>query len=173
MYAQPTSSWKNKLSILILKWRLRSWGATACANRIITVSNHAKHDLVEVLGIPAAKIAVIYEAAEPRFSEPVSDDALDRVRRKYELPARYVFYVGGWERRKNIPFLMREFAAANLDSVNLVLGGGTEPQRAELTQLAFELHIADRITILGWIDDEFLPALYCGALCFAYASEYS
>ena len=172
VYARPPTSWTDNLSPRSLKWRLHSWAATVRANRIITVSNHAKRDLVEVLGIPAAKIALIYEAAEPRFSQPVSDDALDRVRRKYELPARYVFYVGGWERRKNIPFLMREFAAANLDGVNLVLGGGTEPQRAELTQLALELHIGDRITILGWIDDEDLPAFYCGALCFGYPSEY-
>ncbi len=88
------------------------------------------------------------------------------------LPERYVFFVGGWERRKNVPFLMREFAAADLDGVNLVLGGGTDPQRAELTQLADELHIADRTTMLGWIDDEDLPAIYSGALCFAYPSEY-
>jgi glycosyltransferase involved in cell wall biosynthesis len=172
VYYRPQTKWTNNLSPRSLKWRMHNWAATARANRIITVSNHAKRDLVEALGIPAAKISVIYEAADPRFSQPVSDDSLECVRRKYALPARYVFYVGGWERRKNIPFLMREFAAANLDGVNLVLGGGTDPQRAELTQLAGELRIRDRTTMLGWIDDEDLPAIYSGALCFAYPSEY-
>ena len=172
VYYRPQTRWTDNLSPRSLKWRLHTWAATSRANRIITVSNHAKRDLAEALGIPAAKISVIYEAADPRFSQPVSDDSLERVRRKYAMPARYVFYVGGWERRKNIPFLMREFAAANLDGVNLVLGGGTDPQRAELTQLASELRIRDRITMLGWIDDEDLPAIYSGALCFAYPSEY-
>jgi glycosyltransferase involved in cell wall biosynthesis len=172
VYYRPKTNWANSLSPRILKWRLHNWAATSRASRIITVSNHAKRDLTEVLGISAAKISVIYEAADPRFSQPVSDDSLERVRRKYALPARYVFYVGGWERRKNIPFLMREFAAANLDSVHLVLGGGTDPQRAELMQLAGELRIRDRTTMLGWIDDEDLPAIYSGALCFAYPSEY-
>jgi glycosyltransferase involved in cell wall biosynthesis len=172
VYYRPQTKWTNNLSPRSLKWRMHNWAATARANRIITVSNHAKRDLVEALGIPAAKISVIYEAADLRFSQPVSDDSLECVRRKYALPARYVFYVGGWERRKNIPFLMREFAAANLDGVNLVLGGGTDPQRAELTQLAGELRIRDRTTMLGWIDDEDLPAIYSGALCFAYPSEY-
>jgi len=172
VYYRPQTKWTDNLSPRSLKWRLHNWAATSRANRIITVSNHAKRDLVKALGIPAAKISVIYEAADPRFSKPVSDDSLERVRRKYAIPARYVFYVGGWERRKNIPFLMREFAAANLDGVNLVLGGGTDPQRADLTQLASELRIRDRTTILGWIDDEDLPAIYSGALCFAYPSEY-
>ena len=172
VYYHPQTKWTDNLSPRSLKWRLHNWAATSRANRIITVSNHAKRDLAEALRIPAAKISVIYEAADPRFSQPVSDDSLERVRRKYAMPARYVFYVGGWERRKNIPFLMREFAAANLDGVHLVLGGGTDPQRAELTQLAGELRIADRTTMLGWIDDEDLPAIYSGALCFAYPSEY-
>jgi glycosyltransferase involved in cell wall biosynthesis len=172
VYYRPQARWTDNLSPRSLKWRLHNWAATSRANRIITVSNHAKRDLAEALGISAAKISVIYEAADPRFSQPVSDEALERVRRKYAMPARYVFYVGGWERRKNIPFLMREFGAANLDGVHLVLGGGTDPQRAELTQLAGELRIRDRTTMLGWIDDEDLPAIYSGALCFAYPSEY-
>jgi glycosyltransferase involved in cell wall biosynthesis len=171
-YYRPRMSWPDNLSPRSLKGRLHNWAATACANRIITDSNHSKRDLVEVLGIPAAKIAVIYLAAEPRFGQRVSDDALERARRKYELAGRYVFYVGGWEMRKNIPFLMREFAAANLNGVSLVLGGGSEHQRAQLTQLARELHVSDRTRMLGWIDDEDLPAIYSGALCFAYPSEY-
>ena len=172
VYYRPRTGWTDNLSARSLKARLHNWVAAARADRIITVSNHARRDLVECMGIPAPKIVVIYEAAEPRFGRPVSDEARARVRRKYELPARYVFYVGGWEARKNVPFLMREFAAAKLDGVNLVLGGGSEHERAELTQLARELHVADRIRMLGWIDDEDLPAIYSSALCFAYPSEY-
>ncbi len=172
VYYGRRTSWTDNFSPRSLKWRLHNWAAIARANRIITVSNHAKRDLVEALGIPAAKIAIIYEAADPRFGQRVSGDSIEGARRKYELPVRYVFYVGGWERRKNIPFMMREFAAANLDGVNLVLGGGTEPQHSDLTRLARELRIDDRATMLGWIDDEDLPAIYSGALCFVYPSEY-
>ncbi|MGH7924926.1 MAG: glycosyltransferase family 4 protein [Candidatus Binatus sp.] len=172
VYYRPQTSWTDNLSIGSLKTRLRNWAAIARADRIITVSNHGRRDLVEALGIPAAKISVIYEAAEPRFGQRVPDDARERVRRKYELPARYVLYVGGWERRKNLPFLMREFAAAKLNDVGLVLGGGREDERAPLMQLAHELDVGARTTLLGWIDDEDLPAIYSGAMCFAYPSEY-
>ncbi len=172
VYYRPRSSWTENASPRSLKWRLHHWVAVARADRIITVSQHSKRDLVEALKIPATKIAVIYEAAEPRFGQRITLDTLERARRKYDLPGRYVLYVGGWEMRKNIPFLMREFAAANLFGVSLLLGGGTEHQRAELTQLARELDIADRIKMLGWIDDDDLAAIYAGALCFAYPSEY-
>src|SRR5258708_23799674 len=62
-YARASTSWTDNLSPAGLKWRLHNWAATTRANRIITVSDHSKRDLVEVLGIPATKIAVIYEAA--------------------------------------------------------------------------------------------------------------
>jgi len=172
VYYRARTKWTEGLSIRGLRSRLHNWAAIVRADRIITVSDHAKRDLVDALKIPAAKIAVIYEAAEPRFSQLVSDNVLERVRGKYDLPARYVCYIGGWELRKNVPFLIRAFAAANLDGVNLVLGGGTDHRKAGLTHLARELQVADRIRILGWIDDEDLPAIYSGALCFAYPSEY-
>jgi len=172
VYYRSRTSWTENPSLRGLKSRLHNWAAIVRADRIITVSNHAKRDLVDALKVPVAKIAVIYEAAEPRFSQPVPGDALERVRAKYDLPARYVLYIGGWELRKNVPFLIRAFAAANPDGVDLVLGGGSEHPRVELTRLARELRVADRIKMLGWIDDEDLPAIYSGALCFAYPSEY-
>jgi glycosyltransferase involved in cell wall biosynthesis len=172
VYYRPRSSWMQNASPRSLKWRLHYWVAAARAHRIITVSHHSKRDLVDALKIPATKIAVIYEAAEPRFGRHISSDTLARARQKYDLPGRYVFYVGGCETRKNIPFLIREFAAANLLGVSLLLGGGSEHQRTELGQLARELDVADRTRILGWIDDDDLPTIYAGALCFAYPSEY-
>jgi glycosyltransferase involved in cell wall biosynthesis len=172
VYYRAQARWKDRLSPGSLKSRLHEWVAKSRADRIITVSNHSRRDLIEALGIPESKIAVIYEAAEPRFSQRVSADAIEHARRKYELPQRYVFYVGGWEQRKNVPFLVRAFAAARLDGVKLVLGGGNYDERAALAGLARELGISDRVTMLGWIDDDDLPAIYSGAICFVYPSEY-
>ncbi len=80
--------------------------------------------------------------------------------------------MGGWERRKNVPFLVRAFAAAKLADVELVLAGGKEGEREELQKLAAELGIADRLRLLGWIEEADLPALYAEALAFVYPSEY-
>ena len=148
------------------------WIARNRADAIITVSQHAKKDLVNILGIPAEKITVVYEAADPQFGTVVKDFERDRVQLKYDLPRRYILYVGGWERRKNIGFLIRAFAAADLDNVILLLAGGLPEQILEASALVRSLKIEKRVRLLGWVDDADLPALYSQALCFVYPSEY-
>jgi glycosyltransferase involved in cell wall biosynthesis len=88
------------------------------------------------------------------------------------LAKPYAFYVGGWEERKNVPFLMYAFAAADLHGIELVLAGGEDEQRGRLLALAAALGIANRVHFLGWVDDAELPALYTEALCFVYPSAY-
>ena len=170
-YRARTRWWKN-LAPGDIKSYVYHRMAAANADRIITVSNHAKTDLVSRLGLAAGKIDVIHEAAEARFSEPVSQQTIEEVRLRYQLPPRYVFYVGGWEIRKNIPFLLNSFAAADLPEVSLVLAGGREAQMQELIELSRTLSIENRVRLLGWVHDRDLPPLYAGALSFVYPSEY-
>jgi glycosyltransferase involved in cell wall biosynthesis len=148
------------------------WVARTRASHIITPSGHARDDLVRLLGIRPERITVIPEAADPRFGTPVTDDARRRVLQRYELGGPYVFYIGGWEERKNIPFLVRAFAEAQLGETDLVLAGGDEPRVPALRSLAATLGLADRVRLVGEVADEDLPALYAGALCFVYPSRY-
>ena len=53
-----------------------------------------------------------------------------------------------------------------------MLAGGKEDRRVELQALAAELGIADRLRLIGWVDEADLPALYAEALAFVYPSEY-
>jgi glycosyltransferase involved in cell wall biosynthesis len=171
-YYRPRARWWKKLALDDIRINLYHRMAAANADRIITVSNHAKMDLVNRLGLAAGKIEVIHEAAEARFSEPIAPHTIEKVRLQYQLPSNYVFYVGGWEDRKNIPFLLKSFAAADLPGVSLVLAGGEDAQMQELTELSRRLSIEDRVRLLGWVHDRDLPAVYAGALSFVYPSEY-
>jgi glycosyltransferase involved in cell wall biosynthesis len=146
--------------------------ARSRAHRIITVSEHARGDIVSYLKVPARKVSVTYEAADPHFHAPISPEARALARSRHALPARYVFYVGGWEGRKNVPFLVRGLAAAGLEDVSLVLAGGRREQRSSLMELAGSLGLGDRLHLLDWVEEDDLPALYAEALAFAYPSEY-
>lgn len=163
---------KARLTISRFRDRMRHWIARTRAHRVITVSHHAQGDLVRYLGIAAAKVVVVPEAADRRFHEPMSDANCNEVRAKYNLNAPYFFYVGGWERRKNIPYLLQGFAQAKCEGVELVLAGGKDDQRNELLSLAHSLGIADRLRLLGFVPDADLPAFYAGAVAFVYPSEY-
>jgi glycosyltransferase involved in cell wall biosynthesis len=172
VYPADSGRWLQGLRPSTIKTQFHGWMARTRADRVITVSNHAKRDLVIHLGIPAEKITVIYEAADPRFQAPVAPADRSRVREAYQLKRPYVLYLGGWEKRKHVPFLLRAFAAADLSGTDLVVAGGRPEQRAKLAELADSLHMADRLRLLSWLEDADLPALYAEALCFVYPSLY-
>jgi hypothetical protein len=172
IYYDRDRSWQEKLNLSYLQNKLYHWIARKRADLVITVSEYSKLDLIEYLGIPATKIAITYEAADRNFHQPIADLYRSQIQTKYQLSFPYIFYIGGWESRKNIPFLLRAFAEANLTDVQLVLAGGKTEQKEALLQLAESLAIGDRVRLLGWVEDEDLPALYANALCFVYPSEY-
>jgi glycosyltransferase involved in cell wall biosynthesis len=172
IYYAPKLSWRQRLSRAQMITSLYHWIARTRAERIITVSEHARNDIVNFLGVPARKVTVIPEAADPQFLRPLTGADIARVRARHALPDRYIFYVGGWEGRKNVPFLLRGLAKAAVPGLALVLAGGRAEQRAELIREADEQGVSDRLKLLEWVDDEDLPALYAGALCFAYPSMY-
>jgi glycosyltransferase involved in cell wall biosynthesis len=172
IYYAPKLTWRQRLSRAHMISSFYHWIARTRAERIITVSEHARNDIVNFLGVPTRKVTVIPEAADPQFLKPLTDADVARVRSRHALPDRYVFYVGGWEGRKNVPFLLRGLAESAVPDLALVLAGGRAEQRAEFMRYADEQDIGNRLHLLEWVDDQDLPALYAGALCFAYPSMY-
>jgi glycosyltransferase involved in cell wall biosynthesis len=172
VYYRPRAGLRERLSPAALKTRLHQWIARTRADAVITVSEHARADLVKRLRVPPEKVYVTHEAADDRFHAPVGAMERLRVRRQHGLAAPYVLYLGGWERRKNVGFLVRAFAAACMPGVDLVLVGGTTEQCRELLRLFEALGVAGHVHLLEWVPDADLPALYAEALCFVYPSEY-
>jgi glycosyltransferase involved in cell wall biosynthesis len=172
IYYAPRLRWRERWSSKVVKSRLYHWIARRFADHVVTVSAHAKGDLVKHLGLSPERITVVHEAADPGFHAPLTESDRAVVRTKWGLDRPYFFYVGGWEGRKNLPFLLRGFAAAGTDGIELVLAGGKDERRGDLTRLAESLGIADRLRLLGYVPDGDLPALYAAALGFVYPSEY-
>ena len=147
------------------------------ADAVIADSECSARDIVQHLGIDAARVRVVYLAADPRY-RPIDDTAA--VRRKYALPEKYLLYLGGFDQRKNVRVMIEalarlpEFYTAGY---RLVLAGvnlGTDsaffpnPQR-----IAREVGLPDNaIQYLGWVEEADKPALYSAAAVFLFASVY-
>lgn len=169
-YYYPKASFKEKWFPGALLWRLSAKISHLRADRIITVSRHAKKDLIEFLKLPEHKIDVIYEAADPSFSGGVSSELSEAILEKHNIRVPYFFYVGGWEERKNIPFLLKAFGELDQKNVQLVLAGGSSTQKQKLK--AEYSHLGDQLNLLEWVEEEELPTLYQQARAFIYPSEY-
>ncbi len=149
------------------------------ATLVITVSQHARQDIIDTLHIPADRIRVIYEAAGDEY-KPVSDPTIvARACQRYGVGERYIFYIGGLDQRKNVPQLVRAFAllSRQLDDpdLQLFISGDPGKQRGPLfpdpRPIAVESGIADRV-IYGFVEDEDKAAIYSGASLFVYPSIY-
>ena len=173
-YYIPRQSLKERLRVNALRSRLTQAVSRIAADRVITVSPHAREDLTRWLGIPASKIRVTAEAADPIFEAEVTAEQRSEVRRHHALNRQYFFYIGGWEGRKNVDFLVKAFAESgvNKDGVELVLAGGKAAEVARLNDTTATLGVAGHVRALGWIEDAELPALYAEALALVYPSEY-
>src|SRR5689334_7854453 len=81
------------------------------AAAVITVSESAKADVVNILGLPPERVHVIYEAPAHNFRPLEQGAILNAVRSKYTLPESFLLYVGTIEPRKNLVRLLEAFAA--------------------------------------------------------------
>mgnify|MGYP005837096227 CR=1 FL=1 len=159
-----------------LYMRLVSAGARRAA-LVLTDSHASARDIERALGIPAERVRVIYLAAHPRY-RPQTPAECRPVIERLALPSRYLLYLGGFDRRKNVPALLRAMARARflLEGARLVVAGRL-PERdtpflPDPRRVARELGIEDVVQFLGHVAEEDKPALYAGALAFAFPSRY-
>ncbi len=149
------------------------------ASLIITVSQHAKQDIMDALHLPAERIRVIYEAAGEEY-HPITDPAaLAKARARYGVGERYIFYLGGLDHRKNVPLLVRAFAhlyqKLNDPGLQLLIAGNPDKKSGPLfpdpRPVAADLGMTGQI-IYRYIEEEDKPALYSGASAFVFPSSY-
>ena len=141
---------------------------------IITVSQHSKNDIAELIGYPEDRIYVAHEGPPAQ-----ADGETSPSEKASESPYPYFLYVGGTDFRKNVSFLIRAFArfAAREKDSRLMLVGETFmmsslPEVAELLREIHRLGIARRVVIKGYVDDQTLRGLYCNSLALVFPSLY-
>src|SRR6185503_13167748 len=129
------------------------------AERVVTVSEFARAELAELLGVEAA---VVPGGVDERFT-PDADAAA--ARHALGLARPYVLSVASQTARKNLAALVPAARALAADGIEVVVAGGHRPQFAAESDLA-------GLRMLGHVDDALLPGLYAGALAFALPSRY-
>lgn len=73
------------------------------SDKIITVSEYSKKDIVNYYNVPKEKIEVVHNTASDKFnSSPIISELSSLQINNLELPEKYILYVGVIEKRKNI-----------------------------------------------------------------------
>lgn len=145
------------------------------ADLIIAVSEFTKRDMVEAFGFPDSRIRVIHHGVDAAFAPLADPREIERVRRKYGIPGRYVLSVGTLEPKKNHLRLIQAFLAAavgGLADFSLVLAGGRRWAWPDLDRSLAGIPEAGRVILPGLVPASDLPALYSGASCFVLPSLF-
>ena len=144
------------------------------ASHVLADSEATKGDLVQAYDVPAEKVSVLYSGVSDDF-RPVGDErVLSQVRHKYGICERpYVLSVGTLQPRKNYQMLIRAFKmVAARRPHTLVITGGKGWLYDHIVDEIARQKLEGRVLLVGFADDEDLPALYSGASLFAYPSIY-
>lgn len=132
------------------------------SERIITVSEFSKKEIVEQLSVKEADVSVVYNGVDEFYLQEGGSEPMD-------LPEQYVLYVGAMNPRKNVERLVRAFRMIEDDVPHdLVLIG---PQNKSEYQ-NMDIVLSSRVITPGFVPKEQLKYAYENADVFVYPSCY-
>lgn len=119
---------RGKFNFVLQKMALQT------CQKIITDSKASKVDVIKYFKIDESKASVVYLAANENF-KPQKETQLLHTKRRYNLPDRFLLYVGDANWVKNLPFLIDGFSnlrqISDFKDVKLALIGGVFLKKVE------------------------------------------
>ena len=139
------------------------------ADVLIADSQSTKNDLMDLFKIKEEKIKMIHLGVGKEFAVIDPDSSvLKDVRNKYQLPPKFIFFIGTIEPRKNIEGIIKAYQKMATDC-HLVIGGSGGWKNGEVYRLA---QGNSKIHFIGYVEEKDKPALYNLAEVLLYPSFY-
>ncbi len=147
------------------------------AAQILTLSAFSRSDIIETYAVDPARVFVTPPAAPANFAPVTDESALRRIRASYGIERDYILALGSIQPRKNLVRLIHAYSSlSRVHTKNqlpqLVLAGKRGWLEAETIRAAEQSEARRDILFIGYVPDSDLPALYSGAMCFAYPSYF-
>mgnify|MGYP000303681050 CR=1 FL=1 len=159
----------KRSNALHYRWRLpRSARAAA---RIMVPLECVARQVVERLGIDRERVRVVPLGVGAHLKPPSLDDRA-RVRARHHLARPYILFVGNIEPKKDLPTLLRAFAALKRGGLphELLIAGKRGWKCRGVFRLPAELGIEGDVRFLDYVEEGDLAGLYGGAELFAFPS---
>lgn len=146
--------------------------ACRCADRVIAVSEYTKQEIMHYYHTPESKIDVVYQGCDPVFSQKIEERKLQEVKARYQLPDKFVLYVGSIEERKNLMLVAKAMAKLNRRAAIHVVAVGRRTAYLDKIQDFLKAqgieHLFHFYHQVPYAD---LPSFYKWASTFAYPSR--
>ena len=157
-------------------YRIFSLPGTYKSTYIIAPSEYSKKQIIKYLKIPPSKIEIVYEGSKNFNDDNISNTNNAFVHKNQTFP--YFLHVGVFEKRKNIPFLIKSFYAFKKRNDNnfklMIVGRGTGRLESDDTNnilnLITDLQLQNDIILTGYLSDSDLEIAYRNAYAYIFPS---
>jgi len=160
----------NKLDLAYIKLSMPLYCRRADA--LISNSNLTKDDFARILQVPREKIKTTYFGVNPIF-RPIDDqEVLRAVRRKYDLPDRFMLTVSRYDPRKNFETIFKAFTKCREAGELKLVAVGKDSWKYKQDCRMGESDFEDDVIFPGYVEQRDLPAFYNLAELFIFPSVY-
>jgi glycosyltransferase involved in cell wall biosynthesis len=150
------------------------------ANKIIAISNQTKQDIISYYKIPEEKISICYQSCNPIFSQEISGEERERIKKLYDLPKKYFLYVGSIIERKNLITVCKAVGMLKNEIPLVVIGEGGK-YKQEVKEYISNNNLGKKVIFLSehpkTKEEDFrsardFPAIYQSAIAMIYPSLF-
>jgi len=145
----------------------------ARAKRLITISSFTHSELCTLLS-PSQPIDIAYPGVDHAFFNVTAEET-EQCRQKLNLPEHFILSVATLEPRKNLTGLISAFSALPQSirmQYPLVIAGARGWRDSSINKAIQSLVDQGEAKVLGYVDQDDMPALYAAATVTAYLSLY-
>jgi glycosyltransferase involved in cell wall biosynthesis len=142
------------------------------ADFLVSNSDLTTRDFINILKVPEKKIETVRLAFADSFVPVTEQEKLEKIKKRYALPDRFIVTVTSYDPRKNFETLALAFEKCRLcEDVHLVVVG--KNCRNYVSDYSLDVNgLSEYIHFPGWVDQKDLPAIYSMAEVFAFPSVY-
>ncbi len=140
------------------------------AKRLATVSFYSKEDITRSFKVDYDKIDVVYDGINQIF-EPISQEEIKEVRKKYTNGSPYFLFVGALHPRKNVSGLLKAFDAfksVDGDDTKLVIVGGEMHKTGDIFETYENMRFKNDVVFTGRVLTRDLHDIFGAALALTF-----
>ena len=142
---------------------------------IITDSQHAKRDILNIWKINPKKVVVIPLGLSNRYKPTYDLNVLNKVKNRLNLPEKFILYLGNFKPHKNVESLVKAYkvTSKSFPKYKLVLAGSIDEYGKEIMNLVANEGLMNKVIFTDTIkEDDYPEALLSLADVFVFPTLY-
>jgi len=142
------------------------------ANKIITISEATKQDIIKYFPRAKDKIKVIHLGYNKESFRPIDDEEKKVFLDKRDYPEKFLLYIGRLENKKNVLNLIKAYQKSSRKWPLVLAGRSGNYGYREIEALAKQDDLKGDVILLGYVSQENYPTLMASSSAFVFPSKF-